>query len=360
MRVLHVLASNKYSGAENVACEIIDALNNDGVEAAYCSPDGEIGDMLRERGIRFIPLKKLSKKQLKIAIRNFQPDILHAHDMRAGFVATQACGKIPMISHIHNNAFGSRGISLKSIAYLKAARKAKHIFWVSESSFDGYIFHKFFAKKSSVLRNVIDVAALYEKMRLDEKEYGFDAVFVGRLTYPKNPQRLMKIWKEVVKINPEMKLAVVGTGDLESVTKGLAEEYGISENVSFFGFVTNPLKIMYDSKVLVMTSRWEGTPMCALEAMALGVPVVSTPVDGLKILIKNGENGYLEEEDEKIAERLAEISEDATLRQRLSEKQSELSKQFNDMKKYAQTVLQTYKSCMAQSDEVKSECGKNQ
>ena len=42
-----------------------------------------------------------------------------------------------------------------------------------------------------------------------------------------------------------------------------------------------------------MTSIYEGTPMCALEAQALGRPIVSTPVDGLKKIIADGENGYL-------------------------------------------------------------------
>ena len=49
MRVLHVLASNKYSGAENVACQIIKMFDGE-VEMAYCSPDGEIAKSLHEKG----------------------------------------------------------------------------------------------------------------------------------------------------------------------------------------------------------------------------------------------------------------------------------------------------------------------
>ena len=161
MKILHVLYSNKYSGAENVACQIIEMFNNDnGVEMAYCSRDGQIRTVLQEKDIRFYPVKNLSKKELKKVISDFNPDIIHAHDMRASFVAARACGKIPLVSHVHNNNFNSRGLSIKSLAYLFAGLKAKHIFWVSQSSFDGYAFHKALQKKSSVLYNVINVDEL--------------------------------------------------------------------------------------------------------------------------------------------------------------------------------------------------------
>lgn len=160
MKVLHVLASSRFSGAENVVCQIVNMFKDErNIEMAYCSVDGEIRQALDERGVKFFPVTKLKKKELKEVINKYNPDIIHAHDMRASYVSAQACGKIPLISHIHNNAFDSRGLSIKSIAYFLAAKKARHIFWVSKSSFDGYFFHKFFSKKSSVLYNVIDVNA---------------------------------------------------------------------------------------------------------------------------------------------------------------------------------------------------------
>ena len=50
--------------------------------------------------------------------------------------------------------------------------------------------------------------------------------------------------------------------------------------------MSNPLRLLECSKVMIMTSKYEGLPMTVLEAMALGVPLVSTPVDGLKDIIR--------------------------------------------------------------------------
>lgn len=119
----------------------------------------------------------MNKKQLKRAIREVKPDIIHAHDMRASFIASLVCGKIPVVSHIHNNAFDSRGISLKSIAYIYAGIKAKHIFWVSKSSFEGYQFHRLFKKKSSILYNIINIDTFLKRVELDKNNYYYDIIF---------------------------------------------------------------------------------------------------------------------------------------------------------------------------------------
>ena len=57
-------------------------------------------------------------------------------------------------------------------------------------------------------------------------------------------------------------MAIVGTGDLESEIKLKAAEMGLSNNVTFLGFLNNPAKVLYDSKLMIMTSRWKET-QCA-------------------------------------------------------------------------------------------------
>ena len=344
MKVLHLLQSNRFSGAENVVCQIIGMMKNEpDIEMVYCSSDGQIREALAERNIRFIPLKRFSIVEIIQVLKNEKPDIIHAHDMRASFYATCACSGIPIISHIHNNAFDSRGLSIKSVAYMLAAMKARHIFWVSQSAFEGYMFKNVFRKKSSVLCNIIDVDALYEKKCLDDMEYDYDVAYVGRLSYPKNPQRLMSVFRLVLEKMPNIKIAVIGTGELEEEIKALAKEYKLNNNVEFLGFQSNPLKMLSDSKVMVMTSRWEGTPMCVLEAMALGVPIVSTPVDGLKDLIINGKNGYLFDGDDKLAEKICEIVENKELHDALGAASKEMICKSQNKETYKEEILSKYR-----------------
>ena len=344
MKILMVLSSSRFSGAENVVCQIINMFRDKPeVEFVYTSCDGEIRGTLAEKNIAFAPMSDINPKELKRVISEVNPDIIHAHDMRASFVAARACGKIPLISHIHNNAFDSRKISPKSVAYLYAAKKAKHIFWVSNSALEGYKFAKQVSKKSDVLYNIIDVNELYQRMLTDSEEYSYDVTYLGRLSYPKNPQRLMRVLAKVIEKKPDVKIAVVGKGELEDETKALAAELGIEKNVDFLGFRSNPSKILHSSKVMIMTSRWEGTPMCALESMALKVPIISTPVDGLKDLVINGETGYLSDSDDEIAERIFELITNKELQEKLSANIYDKAVKYNDIDVYSNRIYDEYK-----------------
>ena len=336
MKILHLLNTSSFSGAENVVCQIIKLFRNDeGIEMVYSSIDGEIREILQEKKINFIPLSKLSFIELKKIIKDYQPDIIHAHDRSASCIAALvAPSNIRIISHIHGKFEDMSYITAKSFLYKMATYKISHIFWVSQSAFNEFYFKKEVKQKSSLLYNVIDKAELFDKCKTDINTYEYDAVFLGRLTYPKNPQRLVEVIKKVRKKNENIKIAIIGTGDLEIETKRLVCESGMENNVDFYGFLKNPYKILKSSKVMIMTSRTEGTPMSVLEAMALGVPVVSTLADGICDLIDNGKNGFLSNDDGVLAEKLLEIIERPLLRNELSKYAIEKYDLVSDMNNY--------------------------
>ena len=83
--------------------------------------------------------------------------------------------------------------------------------------------------------------------------------------------------------------------------------------------------------------------MCALEAMALGTPIVSTPSDGMTDLLDDGVNGYLTDDDAVMAERLLAIMNDADHRHYLGENARKKFNEINDAPKYKQAIFDCYK-----------------
>ena len=162
------------------------------------------------------------------------------------------------------------------------------------------------------------------------------------MTYPKNPYRLIKVLSLVKKEKSDIKVAIVGTGDLEEETKKMVVDYGLSENVSFLGFQKNPLKMLWDSKVMIMTSLWEGTPMCALEAVSLNVPIVSTPTDGLLEIVTNESIGYLSDDDSILSQRCLEIITNHKDKQIKVSKENNVVKNRKIIDDYKQVLLNIY------------------
>lgn len=346
-KIMHLLTGTSFSGAENVACQIMACFKNDAeYEMFYCSPDGKIREALKERSVRYVPMKEWSLQEVRRVFQVEKPDIIHAHDMKASFFAALLCGRIPLISHVHNNNFDSRGISTKALLYSYAARKAKHIFWVSKSAYEGYGFHEKFEQKSTILYNVIDADEVYKKAAQDGKDYAYDIVYVGRLTFQKNPQRLVKVLAGIAENCPEMRAAIIGTGDMEAETRQAIVECHAENSIDMLGFSSNPYGAMRQAKILIMTSRWEGLPMCALEAMALGVPIVSTPTDGLKEIVENDKTGYLSDDDTVLIERCADILESRELYQELHEATLNKAAIILDMGTYKKALDKVYRQTL--------------
>lgn len=321
IRIMHLLQSDRFSGAENVVCQIMELFRNDPeIEMIYVSPNGPIADSLKDRNIAFLGLKKLDIANVRRTIREINPDIIHAHDVSAGVLAAMvAPRKVKVISHMHVNNSNMAKTNIKTVIYKLAANRFQHIFWVSHSSYNSYIFKNSIEKKSSILFNVVDKWSIIKRSESAELQDNFDIVYIGRMQYQKNPEKLINILALLKnKYNSDFSAAIIGDGPLYNNIYKKVEDLGLKENVKVFGFVKNPMGLLRRAKIMVLTSRFEGTPMCALEAMALGIPIVSTPIDGMMDLIENGQNGYLCKDDDKFANAVNKLINDSKLREIMS------------------------------------------
>lgn len=131
-------------------------------------------------------------------------------------------------------------------------------------------------------------------------KYGIDRskeviLFVGRIDPVKNLAMLLEAFRKVIERFRECNLVLVGKGREEDSLKKLAKKMGIADKVLFIGFVPHQdiPKIMSAADVFALTSLNEGSPNVTKEAIACGLPVVSTKVGDVDTYIKDGVNGYV-------------------------------------------------------------------
>jgi len=153
-------------------------------------------------------------------------------------------------------------------------------------------------EKVKLLYNGIDTEQFNIKKipsDLEEIEGYFVIATVARLTKIKDQQTLIKAFSALVveTSNITLRLLIVGDGPCKVELEKLTSDLGIVEQVIFTGARSDVSEILSLTDIFALPSLSEGTPMCALEAMACQTPVVASCVGGMPELITNNENGKL-------------------------------------------------------------------
>lgn len=145
-------------------------------------------------------------------------------------------------------------------------------------------------------------------------------VFVGRLCYEKNPQRLIRLWERIVRIHSDWHLDIYGDGDMFEQVVLEVDRRGMGKSVTLHGNVDD-IRIAYaNASIALLTSRTEGLPMSIIEAMRSGLPVVSTDCPyGPAELIRDGENGRLValEDDEAFVDAVSSLMDNRAMREQM-------------------------------------------
>lgn len=148
------------------------------------------------------------------------------------------------------------------------------------------------------------------------------AISVGRYTYQKGFDLLIKAWKTVAKKNPDWSLHIYGTGEKSSY-ESLTKHYNIEDKVFCHGTASDITEKYLDSSIYVLSSRFEGFGLVLAEAMSVGVPCVSFACPcGPKDIITNGEDGFLCENGNiyQLSDKICQLIDDEKLRIEMGKK----------------------------------------
>lgn len=286
-RVLHLASSDSYSGAENVICTIIEN-DSKNYDMFYCSKDGPIKEILKDRNINFVPLKKLNVINLKKILKEYNIDIIHAHDFKASTIAALTNFKGKIISHIHCNPDFIKKWNVFSITYSILSKRFSSIIVVSNECLNKTVFYSKIKNKTHVIHNIVDQNRIINlsKKNVNQNSKLNDIVFLGRMIELKQPNMIIEVTKELKKYNNNIKTVMIGTGELLSQCKKLSKEYNLDNNINFLGFQSNPFPNVVNSRIAIMPSQYEGLGLSAIECLILGVPVLNSGAGGLSDIFR--------------------------------------------------------------------------
>jgi glycosyltransferase involved in cell wall biosynthesis len=177
----------------------------------------------------------------------------------------------------------------------------------------------------TVIPNPVDILEI-ERLSTEEAEHPWFVkgepvvISIGRLTKQKGYPYLVKAFSMARK-SRRCRLLIVGEGEDREELVRMRKEMELEDEIDFLGFQVNPFKYMARSSLFVMASLYEGFPNVLLEALALGLPVISTDCpSGPAEIIENGKNGLLVPvgEPEAMARAIVTVLADEELRRSLA------------------------------------------
>lgn len=158
-------------------------------------------------------------------------------------------------------------------------------------------------------------------------------LFLGLICEAKGTFDLLATVPTVLSRVPDARFVIAGNGEVDRL-RAEAERLGVADRVTIPGWIRgdDKLKALADAGVLCLPSYAEGLPVCVLEAMACGLPVVSTPIAGIPEAVRDGRTGYLVPPGDRaaLADRLVRLLADDGLRRRMGERGLALARQRFD------------------------------
>lgn len=158
-------------------------------------------------------------------------------------------------------------------------------------------------------------------------------VNVGRLDVQKNQALLINSFSKVLKQYPDLSLEIYGEGSQKNSLQELAKNLGVERNVIFKGFVKDISENIMSASLFVLSSDYEGIPNALLEAMAIGMPCISTDCfgGGAKLLIEDRKNGLLvpRAEEPSLTKAILVLLSDPDYASELGNRATEVKKRFS-------------------------------
>jgi glycosyltransferase involved in cell wall biosynthesis len=314
----------------------------------------------------------LARNEIRAAVRRFRPDVVHLHTIgEFSPAALWALGSAPAALSVH----GPEEYTLELLPWqLPASDYRNHSFEWSDLKLSGHLRYWYYrllqrplfllgARRLRVMfapskfmagvlerdAGKVPVRHLYNGIELPMPQplpESPNVLYVGRLESVKGVDVLIRAMEHVVRAVPSARLLVVGDGSERKSLEQLSLRLGLADHISFAGWLApvDVTRCYRTARVLAIPSVWpENLPTVAIEALAVGRPIVGSNVGGIPELIVHGVTGALVEprDAEGLAASLTEILTNVALAGRMSLEAREMSSAFS-VTKFVESLEAAY------------------
>lgn len=308
MKILHLIHKSQNRGAETFACQLAghQLKNGNDVKIIAIYPGNadlpwfDTIENLHGKEKSFMDWK--AWRNLAMEIKKFQPDIIQTNSgdtLKYAVFSKKLFGwKNPIIfrnaSQVGRYLKSPLQKRLNSFFY----KHVEFVISVSRASEKDIINHfPFLSGKTKVIP--VGLEPVSNIIQIDLKPYNSrHIIHVGGFTFEKNHFGLLKIFQSVLKSIPNVHLHLVGDGPLKAEIEQELKEKNLINNVTLYGFVSNPLSYIKAGDVLVLPSIIEGLPGTLLEAMMCKTPVVANNVGGISEIVTTKTGNLVEKNNE--------------------------------------------------------------
>ncbi len=363
MRILYVITRSELGGAQAVVLTYLQALETYASLALATGEEGFLADEARALGVPVFVLPALVAPiaprldcralcGLYKLIREYQPDLVHAHSSKAGLLARLAArmAGVPSVFTAHGFAFtGNARLLRKAIAIPSewlGARLGDSLIAVSDYDRALGARYRILPKgQINVVHNGLPDGSFLAR---PAEGATVNILMVARFAPPKDH---LSVLRALAGMHNDFKLWFVGEGLTVPQVRTEVLRLGFGDRVVFLGARNEVPELLSKAHIFVLASDYEGLPISILEAMRAGLPVVASDVGGVPECVHHDQTGFLVPRSDvnRLRESLGRLIASPILRERMGQAGRKLFQQQFTAPRMIRETLSIYGAVLAGS-----------
>lgn len=329
MKILHMISGGDTGGAKTHVFALLGKLKERADVTIVCFMKGVFWDELQNIGVKCELIEQKNRFDMSVLKRLCEicaegVDVIHCHGARANFIAAALRHKvnIPMITTIHSDYLLDFDGFYRKLVYTTlnvfALKQFRYYIAVSDNFRQMLISRSFRPDSIYTVYNGMDYSGTPSFVPKEEFAARIGLTYdptltyvglIGRHDHVKGHDVFIKAIKSVVREYPKVHFVIAGEGENRDNLVELAKAEGVSEHLTFAGFVKDIYSFINFIDINTLTSRCESFPYVLMEGARMAKPTVCSAVGGIPDLIQDGKTGLLfpSEDSEALSERLLRL-----------------------------------------------------